>query len=109
MDGWMNGGRVCYLIQAGLFTGERENEGQTMFFLQTDLLLVYEVFQGLCHIVKQLQTEKESKRGRESFTGSLVSSFHSFCSFSSVPLILSRCEALLGLGRSPPPSPPLPS
>lgn len=36
-----------YLIQFGMFTGKRESEGQRMFLLQADVLLVQEVLQRL--------------------------------------------------------------
>lgn len=39
--------KTSYLIQAGLFAGEREGEGQGMFFLQTDLLFMQKVLQRL--------------------------------------------------------------
>lgn len=55
-----------YLIQPGLITGEGEGEGQRVFLLCADVLLLHEVLQRLSDMVKELQTHRvtESKEGK---------------------------------------------
>lgn len=46
MDGWLDV-EAKNLIQGQVFTGEGESEGQRLFLLLTDVLLLHEVLQRL--------------------------------------------------------------